>query len=67
MLGKLLYEPFKVFRLVDRAPVKRSGSPGLTNRKCACGVAANRGQKTNDIAPRHPEKLSERSQLHALW
>ena len=46
--------------------MNRSGSSGLANGECACGIAADRRQKTDDVAARHPEELSERSQLLAL-
>src|SRR3954468_5656436 len=47
--------------------MKGRGSSSLTNRESARSVASNCGEETNYIATRHPEKLSERSQLLALW
>ena len=43
LVRQFLYDPLKLFRLANRSPLDRRGSPGLTNGKCAGRVAANRG------------------------
>ena len=66
LVRQFLYDPLKVFRLAHRPPLNGGGSPGLADRERARGVAADRGEQSDHIAARHPEKLSERSQLLVL-
>src|SRR5262249_51688539 len=51
---QLLYESLEIFRVAHRPPLNRSGSRRLTNRECARGVAADRGEQPDHIAPPPP-------------
>ena len=58
-IWQFLYNSLKILRLAYWPPLNRGCSSWLTNRECACSIAADCGEQTNYVAARHPEKLSK--------